>query len=155
MLNIHAPPLVSRAINFVTHLKGNGCLVGLDLGDGIASREGIALLDIPLGDGAGFHGRGEGGHSNYDVIRKVGGHVPALSEMDGRYRGGDGASGRRRRRGEGPPAGRGRDSSGGYGSEHGGEEGKASKMKVPTADGGENRMMRWMDGWTWNKSASS
>lgn len=86
--------------HFITHLKGNGRLIGLDLRDGIASREGIALLDIPLGDGTGFHGGRQSGHSNYDVIGKVGGHVPVLSGMDGRYRGGDRASGRRRRRGE-------------------------------------------------------
>ena len=80
-----------------------GGLVGFDLGDGIAGRKGLALLDVPLGDGAGLHGRGEGGHAHHQMIRQVVGRqvpnllLPSAAAVGGRFD-------RQRRRGEDAPA---------------------------------------------------
>ena len=77
-----------------------GGLVGFDLGDGIAGRKGLALLDVPLGDGAGLHGRGEGRHAHHQMVRQiVGRQVPNLvpRTVGGRVD-------RQRRRGEDAPA---------------------------------------------------
>ena len=120
-----------------THLECHRRLIRFNLCDGIARREGIALLDVPLGDGAGFHGGGQGRHGHDKVIRQVGGrHVPVrLSEVgrgQGRYRG-CGASGCCAKRGGEGPAGRRREhpSTGQHGSEDAKINGRPTSGPAP------------------------